>query len=228
MTGIPAPTVSVTAGVLPTGLTLSSAGLLSGTPTQSGSFPVTLTATNGTLPNATQSFTVWSTRRRRSPAANTDTFTVGTADSFTVTTTGFPAPTVSQTGALPAGVMFTAATRVLGGTATQPGVFPLVFTATNGIPPDATQNFTLNVVCPAITVNPATMTDGLYQVAYAGVTFTQTGSTGSSITWSATGLPAGLTIGATTGVVSGTPTNTVLNGAVSVTATDNFGCHGHA
>ena len=58
MTGSPAPTVSVTAGVLPTGLTLSSAGLLSGTPTQSGSFPVTLTATNGTLPNATQAFTV--------------------------------------------------------------------------------------------------------------------------------------------------------------------------
>ncbi len=70
------------------------------------------------------------------------------------------------------------------------------------------------------------MTDGLYQVAYAGVTFTQTGSTGSSITWSAIGLPAGVTIGATTGVVSGTPTNTVLNGAVAVTATDNFGCTG--
>ena len=133
---------------------------------------------------------------------------------------------MSQTGALPAGVMFTAATRVLGGTPTQTGVFPLVFTATNGIPPDATQNFTLNVVCPAITVNPATMLDGLFQVAYAGVTFTQTGSTGSSITWSATGLPAGVTISATTGVVSGTPTNTVLNGAVVVTATDNFGCMG--
>ena len=70
------------------------------------------------------------------------------------------------------------------------------------------------------------MPDGLFQVAYAGATFTQTGSTGSAITWSATGLPAGLTIGATTGVVSGTPTNTVLNGAVSVTVTDNFGCTG--
>ena len=58
MTGFPAPTVSVTSGVLPTGLTLSAAGVLSGTPTQSGSFPVTLTATNGTLPNATQAFTV--------------------------------------------------------------------------------------------------------------------------------------------------------------------------
>ena len=75
---------------------------------------------------------------------------------------------MSQTGTLPTGVTFTPATRVLGGTATQTGAFPLVFTATNGVPPDATQNFTLNVVCPAITVNPATMPDGLFQIAYAG------------------------------------------------------------
>ena len=133
---------------------------------------------------------------------------------------------MSQTGALPAGVTFTARDARARRDRDANGRFPLVFTATNGVPPDATQNFTLNVVCPAITVNPATMPDGLYQVAYAGVTFTQTGSTGSSITWSATGLPAGVTIGATTGVVSGTPTNTVLNGAVVVTATDNFGCQG--
>jgi hypothetical protein len=101
-----------------------------------------------------------------------------------------------------------------------------VFTATNGVAPDAVQNFTLNVVCPAITVNPATMPEGLFQTAYGPVTFTQTGSTGTTITWSATGLPAGLTIASTTGSVSGTPTTTVLNAAVAITATDNFGCVG--
>ena len=59
------------------------------------------------------------------------------------------------------------------------------------------------------------------------MTFTQTGSTGSSITWSATGLPAGLAISPTTGVVSGTPTDTVLNGVGRpITATDNFCCTG--
>ncbi len=78
MTGIPAPTVSVTSGVLPTGLTLSAAGLLSGTPTQSGSFPVTLTATNGTLPNATQAFTVVVNAAPAITSANNTTFTVGT------------------------------------------------------------------------------------------------------------------------------------------------------
>src|SRR5262249_41106074 len=121
----------------------------------------------------------------------------------------------------------TSATRVLAGTPTQTGAFPLTFTASNSVPPDATQNFTLNVVCPAITVNPSTaMPDGLFQTAYGPVTFTQTGSTGSSFTWSATGLPTGLSIASATGVVSGTPTNTVLNGAVAITVTDNFGCTG--
>ena len=137
-------------------------------------------------------------------SAASTTFTVGTPGTFTVTTTGFPTPTVSQTGTLPAGVTFTPATRLLGGTATQTGAFPLVFTATNGVSPDATQNFTLNVVCPAITVTPLVMPEGLYLAVYPGVDFNQTGSTGSTFTWGATGLPAGLTIHPTTGVVSGT------------------------
>src|SRR5262249_18480753 len=54
----PASTFSVTSGALPNGLTLSSSGALSGTPTQSGSFPITVTATNGILPNPTQNLTI--------------------------------------------------------------------------------------------------------------------------------------------------------------------------
>jgi len=46
------------AGTLPAGVTLSSAGLLAGTPTQGGTFPITLTVSNGITPNATQAFTL--------------------------------------------------------------------------------------------------------------------------------------------------------------------------
>ncbi len=53
------PTFSVTSGTLPAGLTLTTAGVLSGTPTSSaGSFPITITAGNGTAPAATQAFTL--------------------------------------------------------------------------------------------------------------------------------------------------------------------------
>ncbi len=56
-TGNPAPTFSVTSGTLPTGVTLSSSGLLSGTPTQSGTFTFTIRATNS-AGAANQTFTL--------------------------------------------------------------------------------------------------------------------------------------------------------------------------
>ena len=101
MTGFPAPTVSVTAGVLPNGLTLSAAGLLSGTATQGGVFPVTLTATNGTLPNATQIFTVTVNQPPTFTSAAAATFVVGAANTFTVTTNGVPNATFAASGVLP-------------------------------------------------------------------------------------------------------------------------------
>ena len=60
-TGSPAPTFSVTAGTLPPGLSLSAAGVLSGTPTSAanGNFPnITVTANNGVPPNAQETFSL--------------------------------------------------------------------------------------------------------------------------------------------------------------------------
>ncbi|CAM3228267.1 putative Ig domain-containing protein [Prescottella defluvii] len=47
VTGRPTPTVTVTAGALPDGLTLTDGGVLSGTPTTAGRFEFTVTASNG-------------------------------------------------------------------------------------------------------------------------------------------------------------------------------------
>jgi large repetitive protein len=232
--GFPAITTITRGGAsLPAGVSYVDNGngtaTLSGTPQAgtSGAYALTFTINNGVGGNVVQNFTLNVNEPPAITSANNTIFTVGTPGTFTVTATGFPTPTVTHTsGTLPTGVTFTSATRLLAGTATQTGAFPIVFTAANGVGSDAIQNFTLNVVCPAITVTPTTMTDGLYQTVYGGVDFNQTGSTGSSFTWGATGLPAGLSINVGTGVVSGTPTDTVLNAAVTVTVTDNFGCVG--
>src|ERR1700682_278995 len=57
-TGTPAPTLGET-GALPAGVTFSTTtGVLSGTPTVSGPFPITFTAQNGIALNATQNFTL--------------------------------------------------------------------------------------------------------------------------------------------------------------------------
>ena len=45
-------------GSLPSGVTLSSAGVLSGTPATTGTYPLTIIVSNGVLPNATQHFTL--------------------------------------------------------------------------------------------------------------------------------------------------------------------------
>lgn len=81
-------------------------------------------------------------------SANATTFTVYSANLFVATATGSPTPTFSETGTLPRGVIFNAATGALSGkpdaTSTF-GVFHLTFTASNGVDPSATQNFTLTM-----------------------------------------------------------------------------------
>ena len=57
-TGSPNPTFSANPSTLPAGLTLTSAGLLSGTPTATGSYSGVVTASNGVSPAATQNLTI--------------------------------------------------------------------------------------------------------------------------------------------------------------------------
>jgi uncharacterized delta-60 repeat protein len=58
-TGVPAPTFNLTSGTLPPGLFLQSSGLLSGTPTAAGTFSgITVTASNGIAPPATQTLSI--------------------------------------------------------------------------------------------------------------------------------------------------------------------------
>lgn len=86
-------------------------------------------------------------------SANSTIFTIGSAGSFTVSAVGPPAPTLAlSSGTLPANVTFTPGSGSLAGTPAvgTGGTYPLVFTATNGATPDATQNFTLVVNTPPV------------------------------------------------------------------------------
>jgi predicted outer membrane repeat protein len=79
------------------------------------------------------------------------TFGVGEANSFTIATSSFPVAALTETGALPSGVTFTDngnGTAQLSGTPASGaiGMFDITITGSNGISPDATQAFTLNVV----------------------------------------------------------------------------------
>ncbi len=149
-TGYPAPTFSDGGGSLD-GLTLNATtGVLSGTPTTTGTFTSTITASNGVTPAATQAFSLTVNTSAVAPtitSASSTTFSTGSAGTFTVTATGTPAPTFSETGTLPSGVTLNSTSGVLSGTpaAGTAGSYPITITASNGVTPAATQAFTLNV-----------------------------------------------------------------------------------
>ncbi len=78
---------------------------------------------------------------------------MGTAESFTVTTTGIPTAAMTETGTLPSGVTFIDngdGTATLAGTpaAGTGGSYPLTITAATGCCSNATQSFTLTVNAP--------------------------------------------------------------------------------
>lgn len=78
--------------------------------------------------------------------------TVGTAYSQTISATGGTSPyAYSLTGALPAGITFTAATGVLSGTPTQGGPFPITVTATDAAGKTGSQSYVLTVGTVAVT-----------------------------------------------------------------------------
>ncbi len=81
----------------------------------------------------------------------TATFYIGQPDSWTVTATGDPAPVLSESGALPAGVTFDSSTGVLSGpvAVSSVGTYPIQFSATNSAG-TATQAFTLTVSLPSV------------------------------------------------------------------------------
>ena len=130
-TGTPTPTFSET-GALPGGVTLSTLGVLSGTPAAGtgGTYPITLTADNGTV-NATQSFTLTVHQAPAITSAGSTSFTSGATGSFTVTTTGSPTAALSKTGSLPSGVTFTDngnGTATLTGLASLATSYPITIT----------------------------------------------------------------------------------------------------
>ena len=218
--GSPAPTFSEV-GTLPAGVTLASSGVLSGTPTQDGTYPVTITATNGIGHRATQSFTLTVDSAPTITSTAGTTFTQGSAGSFTVTATGTPGPTFSVTGTLPTGVIFTSA-GVLSGIPTQNGVFSLTVTASNGIGSPATQSFTLTVD-GAPTFSPSAATTftegsaGSFAVTAAGTPTPSMSESGS--------LPSGVSFidnGNGTATLSGTPT-TGSAGTYPITITASNG-----
>lgn len=220
----------VTAGSLPSGLTLATSGALSGTPTAAGTFNFTVTVTDssGTPGSSTASqaytITMAAPTLTMTPGAGTLTAAYNTAYSQAFTASGGTGSfSYALTGTLPTGL--TLSGNTISGTATAPGSYPISITATDtaatgaGAPFSVTQAYTLNVPAPTIAVTPATLPGATVGTAFSQ-TLTASGGAGS-YTFALTGtLPTGITLTGST--LSGTPTQ-AGSFAVTVTATDANG-----
>ena len=152
-------------GALPSGVTFIDNGdgtaTLAGTPAAGsrGSYQITINATNGVSPDASQTFTLTVNAAPAITSDSTTTFNENSAGTFTVVSNGAPTAALSENGALPSGVTFTDngdGTAILAGTPAtgSQGTYPITITASNGVSPDATQDFAL------VVDGPPTITSG--------------------------------------------------------------------
>jgi hypothetical protein len=188
-------------GALPGGVNFvnnnNGTATLSGTPgaNTGGSYPITIKASNGIAPDATQSFTLTVLQGPTITSADHTTFTEGSPGTFTVTTTGYPtgpSMSITRTGNLPTGVTFVNnnnGTATLSGTPgpLTGGTYPFTIGANNGVTATVNQNFTLTVI--GITPTP-TPTPTPTATATATPTATPTATATATATPTATPTPA--------------------------------------
>ena len=179
-----------------------------------GAHVLTATARDAAGNVTTAAAVTVSVNNNLTPAAitsiNQATFSEGLAGSFTITATGSPLPSLTETGALPTGVMFVNTgngTATLSGTpaAGSGGTYSLTVTANNGVGAAANQTLLLTVNRQPAFASTSSVT---FTVGTPGsFTVTTIGTPPPSLTRTGA-LPSGVTFvsnGNGTGTLSGTP-----------------------
>jgi hypothetical protein len=208
---------SLKGGTLPSGLTLSAAGLISGTPTQVANSSITVQVKDSASPAATATKTlslsvVLTGGTLQITTTSLPNGQANVAYSTAITAIGGTKPYIwsVSVGSLPSGLVLNSASGVISGTPTQSGAFSLTIQAKDsaGVPQIATKTLSLNVAAAVtpVQITTASLSGGQANSPY-GATLSASGGT-TPYTWSlASGsLPAGLTLNASTGQIGGTPT----------------------
>lgn len=175
---------AVTAGTLPSGLTLNtSTGVISGTPTAASTASVTVTATNAAgSGSATISFNI----AAPSPpvvTGTTITGTVGSPISYTLSASNAPTSYALASGTLPSGLSLDTTTGLISGTPTAAGSTSVTVTATNAGGTSAPATITFNIISSACVTQDfaagATQPSGWIFTGITG-TYTSAGNFGAA------------------------------------------------
>ncbi len=215
---------------LPTGLSVNGSGQIIGTPTQSGDFPVSISATNivGTGTSALVTIRINPNTAPVISSAASATATVGSAfGGYQIVANNGPIAgyAVLAPSQLPVGLSLNTATGAISGTPTASGSVQTQLSAANASGSSApfTVTFTINP-STVPTISSPTFVSMAAGVAIAPIQIVATNPT--VLDYSATNLPPGLVLDAVNGSISGTPTTpgnySVLLGARNVVGTGNL------
>ena len=214
---------------LPPGITLSSGGILSGTPTTPGSYTFQITAADSNNASGNINYTL--TVNEALPVASNVSAT------FSANSSGNTVPLALSGGAATSIAVVTqpahGSTTVSGITITYTpaagfsGSDSFTYSASNGSGTSAPAQVSLTVASHVLMLSPAA---GALPVATTGKSWTQTvtASGGTApYTFSATGLPAGIILNSSSGELAGTPT-TAGSYTIQLSASDSLGSNGKA
>jgi Tfp pilus assembly protein PilV len=232
--GVPYPSTTVTATGgsgsdvfnatgLPNGLSINSVtGVISGTPSASGTFNVAVTDTDsfGDIATKPYTFTINPAAAISSPATLPDWTINRDYPGTAIVGTGGTTPYAWSAANLPSGLSINASTGVVSGTPTATGTLTATITLTDARGATATRNYSVTIHSSPNVTGPSSLPDWTANSTYPNQTMTSANGT-TPYTWSASGLPPGVVI-SSTGVISGKPT-TAGTYNVAVTLQDTAG-----
>ena len=231
--GVTPYTFTVSAGSLPTGLTIGAAtGVITGTPaysTASTAFGFTVTVTDSSGQTAIKAYS--GSVGAISPALAIQSTTIATPTAGSAYSTGIavtagvaPLTYAIQSGALPTGLSLSTSTGIISGTvpySAAGNAYVTTLSVTDSVGQTAVKTYSGTVANGATTlaIGATALGSPMAGSAYSTIIPVTGGVTPYTFSLTAGSLPSGLSLNTATGVISGTSTYATASTAYSFTAT---------
>jgi hypothetical protein len=224
-------TFAVVSGALPTGTTLSSAGVITGTPSVTGTFTFTVAVTDASGFTGSQNFAIviaaaGGTGKPIPYDATLPPGVIGVSYSgLFQTLLGTPSYAYALlSGSLPTGLSLNS-TGGLTGTPTASGSFNFAIKSTDSLSATGGNNFSMSVAMQTLWLIATDLHDAEIGIAYSKTLTVSGGSGTNTFALTSGSLPTGLTL-SSGGVISGTPAaGTAGSYSFTITVTDSLGDH---